>query len=507
MKNIGAILLTVVLLASGCGGGGGGAPAPPATVSGMAAAGSVISGMVYLKDSGATPKELSKQSSDGTFSFEVTGLTPPFMLKVVGAAAGSTPLYSLVGGQGTANVNPMTNLVVAAAAGSGDLAALYGAADRSGLAGVAGNLAQALAGIQATLKPLLQKYGVAAVDPIKDPYQANGSGLDGMLDLVHIDLASSGSVTITDSQAPPVTRNVATGFATHAVSGGATLDGAPFAGVTVTVLDAATGAVVYGSAQTAVDGSYLVGNLPQGSYSVSAAKAGYSFQQASAPVTIGSSDSAGPVFQSSKPFTVSGIVSSANHAGLAGVTVSVQRVGGTGVLSAVTDGNGGYRVSGLSSGGYTVTPSRTDVFDASAVTFTPPVQSVTLGDAGNYAFVDFAAGLAGYTVSGQVARLSGGAPMAGVTLRLTTKTNAGALQTGSDAIFSTVTDADGSYALRGIPTGYYALAAVLDGYAFALSAGPSLAASADNFKVDACDTEMDFTGRPISDATGGVRGF
>ena len=505
-----AILLTgLLLLVPGCGGGGGANPAPADTVSGVAAAGLVITGTVYLKDSAAAPRELSATTTDGKFSFDVTGLTKPFLLRVVGTVAGGSPqaytLYSLAGDKGTANINPMSNLLVANAAGSGDLAALYAASDRSGLPGIADNLAQALSDTQATLKPLLQKYGVAAVDPIKDPYQADGSGLDHMLDLVQIVVDSAGgSVTITDTGSAPVTKTVATGFATRAVSGSATLDGAPLAGVTVTVADAATG-TVYGSATTLADGGYLIGDVAQGSVSVSAAKAGYSFDQASVSLTVAGSDCVVPAFHSSKPFTVSGTVSSSNGSGLAGVTVSVQRAGAQ-PRSAITDGNGKYAIGGLSNGSYSVTPTRTDIFHASAVSFDALSKGATLSDAGNYAQVNFTAGLASFTVSGQVTRLSSGAAMAGITLTLVSKTNANVLSTSSDAIFSTVSDAQGNYSLSGIPVGYYALNPTLTDFAFALSGATDPAATADNFMVNGA-TRMDFTGRPTSDATGGVSGI
>ena len=508
-RKVAILLATLLLLVSGCGGGGGAAPAPADTVSGVAAVGLVVVGNVYLKDAAATPKELSKATTDGTFSFDVTGMTQPFMLKVAGTANG-TPytLYSLVGDKGTANINPMTSLVVAKAAAGADLAGIYAAPGASGIAGIAGNLGQALLDVQATLKPILLKYGVAAVDPIKDTFKADGTGLDHMLDLVQIELGDSGTVTITDSGSAPSTRDVATGFTTYAVSGSVAFDGGPFAGVTVTVRDAATGSVVYGSAQTRADGSYSIDNVAQGSYTVTPARAGYSFDRANSTVIVAAADCVVPVFQSSQPYSVSGTVAGANNPGLAGVTVTAQREGSSAVLRGVTDANGRYSISGLASGNYTVTPSRTDVFNSRAVSFDAASRTITISDAGNYALANFSADLASYTVSGNVARLSTGAAMAGVALTLVTKTNSGALLTGSDAVFRTVTDAQGNYSLSGIPGGYYALTPTLTGYGFALlDAFAGNGTTADNFSVSGADTRLDFSGRPASDASGGVNGL
>ncbi len=98
-------LSSFLFLACGSGGGGGGggeeesppAPATPApvtpapvtptsSVSGVAATGAAIVGEVFLKDSSVPSVELSDTlilADNGVFSFDVTGLTTPFYIKVV----------------------------------------------------------------------------------------------------------------------------------------------------------------------------------------------------------------------------------------------------------------------------------------------------------------------------------------------------------------------------------------------------------------------------------------
>src|SRR3989338_4099388 len=133
LKTLLLILLTAGFGIStafiGCGGGGGGGTTPTTTttsqkVSGVAAAGLPVVGFVYLKDSASTPttKGPTEIGSDGSFSFDVTGLTAPFYLRAQGSVVGTSyDLYSATtASSGTANINPLTNLAVASAAGVSD---------------------------------------------------------------------------------------------------------------------------------------------------------------------------------------------------------------------------------------------------------------------------------------------------------------------------------------------------------------------------------------------------
>ncbi len=83
-----AVLLSLSVLAlglAGCSGGGGGpssgpgaAPAAANMVTGVAATGAPIAGVVYLIDASSTPvTRQTTTASDGSFSFNATGLTPP----------------------------------------------------------------------------------------------------------------------------------------------------------------------------------------------------------------------------------------------------------------------------------------------------------------------------------------------------------------------------------------------------------------------------------------------
>ncbi|MBC8414157.1 hypothetical protein H8E50_10885, partial [bacterium] len=143
-----ALFLSIVLTA--CGGGGGGgvtagasgtgasgtgasgtgvvgagtAAVTPSILSGIAATGAAIQGTVYLKDSAGTVKS-QVIASDGSYSFDVTGLTPPFYLRAISNDSNIAPMHSVAMAPGRANINPITNVAVAAAARTADPGASY----------------------------------------------------------------------------------------------------------------------------------------------------------------------------------------------------------------------------------------------------------------------------------------------------------------------------------------------------------------------------------------------
>ena len=120
-RTIYLVLAVVVFIINGCGGGGGGS-AP--VVSGVAASGSPLIGQVSMVDAKGTAAAGSPMTlnPDGSFAFNVSGLTPPFIMKAAGTIGGtSVTMFSVAMGPGTANINPMSNIVVAAAAGVNDV--------------------------------------------------------------------------------------------------------------------------------------------------------------------------------------------------------------------------------------------------------------------------------------------------------------------------------------------------------------------------------------------------
>jgi len=174
IKPILAVLASVFLVVSliSCGGGGGGAT--PSTLSGTVATGKPLAYVpVYLKDSKGNIRS-TITDANGKFSFDTTGLTPPFYLKTQGY-----DLFSYTDQKsGTANITPLSTAVVAVA-NNGD-ADIY-TNPPSQL-----NLDNAKTSLKNLLDPVLQKYGVQNADFITTPFNANGQGMDAVLDSIHI---------------------------------------------------------------------------------------------------------------------------------------------------------------------------------------------------------------------------------------------------------------------------------------------------------------------------------
>ena len=123
-------LMTLGLMLAGCGGGGSEGVSSE-VVSGTAAVGSPLSGQVSLKDSSTPPQQKSTViASDGSFAIDVTDMKAPYVLQAKGSADGTDyKLHSFAEGPGTANINPLSNAIVASAAGDDDPSDVYEKAD------------------------------------------------------------------------------------------------------------------------------------------------------------------------------------------------------------------------------------------------------------------------------------------------------------------------------------------------------------------------------------------
>lgn len=192
--------VTLGLVLTGCGSSSDSTstsnPAPQ-TVSGIAASGvPVVAGTVSLKDSSAPALvRTTTTAGDGSFSLDVSGLTPPFMLKAEWTANAITyQMYSFADGPGTANINPFSTAAVAGAATGTDPAALYTSPDPTVFQTIAANLPAVIDSLKTKLMPLFQLYGTAQ-NPVTDQFVADHTGLDAMFDNVQISL-SSGNIVV-----------------------------------------------------------------------------------------------------------------------------------------------------------------------------------------------------------------------------------------------------------------------------------------------------------------------
>lgn len=223
------LVLTAAVL-SACGGGSSDDPPPPAaslTLSGTAATGAAIAGQtVDAKCAAGTGSATTK--TDGTYTLSITGGVLPCLAKVT---AGSTVLYTVVatgsGSAATANITPLTQLVVASLAGT-DPATFY-AAFTSSTAG-----AVTSATVTAATTAVVTTLGAAGitltgVDPISGTLVAGSSAnpYDAALETLATTLASTGTtldtLTTTVAATSPAATTTTTGSGTATTSGVASL--------------------------------------------------------------------------------------------------------------------------------------------------------------------------------------------------------------------------------------------------------------------------------------------
>jgi len=218
-------LLTIGALIAGCGGGGGGgggdsAGVSPQVVSGVAATGSALVGQVTLRDSSSVRKDkVTVIANDGSFAVDVADMKAPFILKATGTADGvNRTLFSFADKAGTANINPLSTVALASAAGVDDPATVFDKPDASTLDRIKSEMPGSVNTLKSKLNVLLDGFSVAGTDPVKDPFTADHTGLDGMFDNVKISI-SKGILTITNATTDAViftapVRDIASGHFT-----------------------------------------------------------------------------------------------------------------------------------------------------------------------------------------------------------------------------------------------------------------------------------------------------
>ncbi|HBG06532.1 MAG: hypothetical protein A2075_24910 [Geobacteraceae bacterium GWC2_58_44] len=186
-------LLATAFVLPGCGGSGG--KLSSEVVSGVAAVGQPLAGQVALKDSSNPPREkLAVVDKDGSFAFDVGGMTPPYVLQARGSAEGNEyRLHSYAEGTGTANVNPLTDLIVALAAEVEDPSDAY--ADDEKRKKIGSNISRCVDTVRTKLQPLLARYGAHQLNPMTSKFVANHLDLDQLFDQVKITVAA-GSLSI-----------------------------------------------------------------------------------------------------------------------------------------------------------------------------------------------------------------------------------------------------------------------------------------------------------------------
>ena len=152
----------LALALAGC--GGSPAPSSSSTVSGIATAEEPVRSVV-LRDSSAPPQEMTAETdSEGAFSFDVSALTPPFMLKAVDSSGASH--YALLSQPGTVTIDALTTAAVTSALESEDDGEEEGDDGEEKEEGWSRSSRRApgiesiLSRLRTALAPLFQHYGV-----------------------------------------------------------------------------------------------------------------------------------------------------------------------------------------------------------------------------------------------------------------------------------------------------------------------------------------------------------
>jgi hypothetical protein len=196
-----AFPFVVAFIISGCGGGGGSSSAH--TISGTAAAGAPIIGYVSVRDSSINSQPVLSNipiAADGSYTVNVTGLTPPFAFLATGTVGGTTVSYYSAATSadvgGTINITPFTNLMLMNIAGG--IVSNY--LSNGGLASLTpAQLNAQTTALTAALAPALQAMGLsAATDLLRATFNANNTGLDAFMDAVQVNATNPSAVTITN---------------------------------------------------------------------------------------------------------------------------------------------------------------------------------------------------------------------------------------------------------------------------------------------------------------------
>lgn len=191
---IGAMVSTLL---AGCGGGGGGGSGnnpTPASLSGTAASGlPIASTAVSIKDKNGNSRSATTKA-DGTYTVDVTNMTAPFLLQVPNPAGGK--LYSVATASGTANIHPLTDMIVrnwykvkgsnvdTAFAATGAMPTPPTATDVATIEGV----------VRQVLAPYMTGASVDSTgfNLITTPFNANHAGFDLVLDNLTVTQPTTG---------------------------------------------------------------------------------------------------------------------------------------------------------------------------------------------------------------------------------------------------------------------------------------------------------------------------
>lgn len=187
LKKISFLFFITLGVLSGCGGSSGSATT---SLTGTAATGAAIEGTVTLKDALGAIKTITT-TSDGSFTFDSTGMTAPFLLKIVPDGNGETLFSHAAAAQQTVNITPLTNLALFLANQSAAVSALYDNWSATSLS--ANQILEHQSVINANLRSQLITAGLneTSYNFFTEIFKTDGTGIDSILDLLTINVIAS----------------------------------------------------------------------------------------------------------------------------------------------------------------------------------------------------------------------------------------------------------------------------------------------------------------------------
>ncbi len=228
MRKIASMFFAVsaIILVSGCSSSSDSTP-PPSTLTGTAATGAPIAGTVTVKDAKGVEKSVAT-GTNGSFTLDVAGMTPAYLLKVV-PSNGSATLFSYATQNGqTVNLTPTTNLAMLLASNNADLGAVYSSWNGSAISEAAVKTAEGT--VRANLAAEFTAAGldITSIDLFTTAFTADSTGIDGVMDNLTIAVdfvagtymfADSSGTTFDESAMPPAPPAPANAISIVTVSG------------------------------------------------------------------------------------------------------------------------------------------------------------------------------------------------------------------------------------------------------------------------------------------------
>ena len=208
-------------------------------------------------------------------------------------------------------------------------------------------------------------------------------------------------------------------------------------------LSLSQGGIIISTTTVDATGNYSFTSVVNGTYTLTPVKSGVTFSPASQDVTVNGSDATASAFTSTA--SISGTISPTTSG--AGTLVTLNGPNQL-TMTATANASGFYSFTGLDTGSYTVTPSKT------GYTFNPTLQTVSITTGGGTANFT-ATAMQTYSISGNISPANGGA---------------GALVTLSGSPSNTTTaDSSGNYNFSGLGSGTYTLTPSKTSYTFSPS--------------------------------------